>query len=317
MQPKTIWVMGARGFVGSHVARAAAASGYRVLGLGHGAWLPDDAAAWGVEHWRNGEVDEINLDLLATESGLPDGIFHCAGGSSVGVSLQAPYEDYSRSVTSTARLLEWQRRRAPHCRFVLASSAAVYGSGHVGAIVEQATGIPASPYGTHKLAAEVLVRGAQRSFGLKVGIIRPFSLYGETLRKQLIWDICTKLNRDASSLALGGTGEELRDFIHVVDAAAFFVKVFEQLEDFVQGGFITVNCGTGAAQSIRQIAESVIGAWGQVTRLRFDHQGRAGDPAHLVADVGYARELGLLPRIAFADGVARTVEWFRREHPAP
>ena len=315
--PNTVWVMGARGFVGRHVARAAAASGYRVLGLGHGAWLPDDAAASGVQHWRNGEVDESNLDLLAAESGVPDGIFHCAGGSSVGVSLQAPFEDYSRSVTSTARLLEWQRRHAPACRFVLASSAAVYGSGHVGAIGEQAGGIPASPYGTHKLAAEVLVRGAQRSFGLRVGIVRPFSLYGEMLRKQLIWDICTKLNRDASTLALGGTGKELRDFIHVADAAAFFVKVFEQLKNAQQGGFITVNCGTGVGQSICQIAETVITAWGEATTLRFDQQGRIGDPTHLVADAGFARELGLVPSIGFAEGVARTVEWFRREYAAP
>lgn len=310
---KTIWVMGARGFVGSQVARCAATRGYVVLGLGHGAWLPDDAAASGVSVWVNGEIDDANLDGLAAH-GLPDGIIHCAGGSSVGVSMAAPFEDYSRSVTSTARLLEWLRRRAPACRFVLASSAAVYGGGSAAGIVESAACSPASPYGAHKLAAEVLVRGAARAFGTRAGIVRPFSLYGEKLRKQLIWDICQKLRQQPEALMLGGSGEELRDFVHVADAAAFFVHVLERLHD-EDGDVITVNCGTGTARSIRQIAETVCSAWSQVAVPRFSGSERAGNPVHLVADATVARGLGFAPAMNFDEGIRCYVEWFRSQYP--
>lgn len=312
---KVIWVMGARGFVGSHVARAAADRGHVVLGLGHGAWLADEAAAAGVSWWINGEIDDANLDGLA-ERGLPDGIIHCAGGSSVGVSLAAPFEDYSRSVTSTARLLEWLRRRAPRCGFVLASSAAVYGGGAPEGISESADCRPASPYGTHKLAAEVLVRGAARSFGTRAAIIRPFSLYGEELRKQLIWDICQKLRARPDGLLLGGSGAELRDFVHVGDAARFFVAVLERLWQ-QPDELITVNCGSGRARSIREVASLVCAAWQLPFGPSFSGGERAGDPVHLVADDRHARGLGFRDALAFDDGLRRYVAWFRHRYPSP
>ena len=312
--PKIIWVMGARGFVGGHVARAAADRGHVVLGLGHGAWLPDEAAAAGVSRWVNGEIDDANLDGLA-EHGLPDGIIHCAGGSSVGVSLAAPFEDYSRSVTSTARLLEWLRRRAPQCGLVLASSAAVYGGGAPEGIAESADCQPASPYGTHKLAAEVLVRGAVRSFGTRAAIIRPFSLYGEELRKQLIWDICQKLRLRPDGLQLGGSGAELRDFVHVSDAAAFFINVLDQLWS-QPAGLVVVNCGSGRARTIREAASAVCEAWGAPFEPTFSGGERAGDPVHLVAKADHAMSLGFRESVAFEDGLRRYVTWFKQRYPS-
>lgn len=313
--PNMIWIMGARGFVGAHVARAAADRGHRVLGLGHGTWLADEAAAAGVSLWVNGEIDDANLDGLA-ESGLPDGIIHCAGGSSVGMSLAAPFEDYSRSVTSTARLLEWLRRRAPRCCFVLASSAAVYGGGAPEGIGETAPCLPASPYGTHKLAAEVLVRGAVRSFATRAAIIRPFSLYGEELRKQLLWDICQKLRLRPDSLLLGGSGAELRDFVHVSDAATFFVDVLERLWE-QPSGLIAVNCGSGRARTVRDVASEVCAAWKLPFSPSFSGGGRAGDPVHLVADATQAISLGFRESLTFEEGVRRYVSWFQRRYPSP
>lgn len=310
---KTVWVMGARGFVGTHVARTAADRGYSVRGLGHGAWAANEAAAAGVSMWINGDIDDANLDGMA-ELGLPDGIIHCAGGSSVGASLAAPFEDYSRSVTSTARLLEWLRRRAPRCVFVLVSSAAVYGGGAPEGILESADCLPASPYGAHKLAAEVLVRGAVRSFGTQAAIIRPFSLYGEELRKQLIWDICQRLSLRPDGLLLGGSGTELRDFVHVTDAARFFVTVLERLWQQA-GGLMLVNCGTGRARSIREVAMAICEAWHVPFGPSFTGGERAGDPTHLVADASHARNLGFRESLAFEEGVRRYVSWFRRRYP--
>jgi len=311
----TTWVTGARGFVGRHVAVQAAREGNAVFGLGHGQWLAEDRGVWGLSGWINGSVSESNLDLLAQESGAPDVIFHCAGGSSVGASIQAPLEDFSRSVGSTARVLEWVRQRNPGCRFILISSAAVYGGGHERPIDEGAITAPASPYGYHKLSAELLTRSYQQSFGIAAGIVRLFSLYGEELRKQLIWDICTRLKSSPARLLLGGSGNEIRDFIHASDAAEFILAISRQLQARPEG-LITVNCGTGQGRSIRSVAEELIAAWGGNAIAEFTGECRVGDPAQLVADIGQARLLGQEAKISFATGARAYVSWFQRNHKA-
>ena len=88
--------------------------------------------------------------------GPPDYIFHLAGGSSVGASIANPYEDFSRTVATTAELLEWMRLAAQNATLVSVSSAAVYGAGHTGPIREEHALLPFSPYGYHKLMMENL-----------------------------------------------------------------------------------------------------------------------------------------------------------------
>src|SRR5258707_14150397 len=133
-----MWVTGANGFIGRRLVRVLADRGNRVHGIGHGAIGDAEKHRIGLEHWLNGEIDAANLNALASQSGLPSTIFHLAGGSSVGLSIAQPFEDFSRTVASTARLLEWLRGSAPHCHVIAASSAAVYGAGHTGSIFEKA-----------------------------------------------------------------------------------------------------------------------------------------------------------------------------------
>ena len=66
-----------------------------------------------------------NLSALAAETGVPSTVYHLAGGSSVGASLNNPFGDFSGTVGGTAVLLEWLRNNAPATRLVIVSSAAV------------------------------------------------------------------------------------------------------------------------------------------------------------------------------------------------
>ena len=191
----SIWVTGAKGFVGGFLARGLANAGHEVHGIGHGALEDPDKRRLGLQIWINGEIDATNLNALAIRSGLPTTVYHLAGGSSVGLSISQPYEDFFRTVVSTARLLDWLRSSAPECRLISVSSAAVYGANHEGPISVNGATLPMSPYGQHKLMMEQMCRSYAVTFGIRSTVARLFSVYGPRLRKQLLWDLCSRLQR--------------------------------------------------------------------------------------------------------------------------
>lgn len=300
-------ITGARGFIGRHLARYLSTQGYHVSGLGHGAWTEKDAQAWGVSNWLNGEVCTSNLDKLAEDSGIPDCLFNLAGGSTVGASMATPEEDFQRTVTSCSRVLEWLRHSAPRCRAVLASSAAVYGSGHVTAIRETDTLHPYSPYGYHKRIAELLFESYARNFGLSTSCVRLFSVYGPELRKQLCWDFCNRLLARPTELTLTGTGDELRDWIDVRDAAACLASAAE----LANSECFVINGGTGHGISVREIVGEICHLWGESVQLHFSGERRRGDPNFLVADTSLATLHNIRPKIDWHQGLENYVVWFK------
>lgn len=304
----TIWITGGKGFIGRHLARLVSGHGNRVFGIGHGLWPAEEAGKWGYANWCNGEIEAANLSQLAQVSGLPDIVYHLAGGSSVGASIQNPYEDFCRSVESTSRLLEWLRLSAPNVRIVSVSSAAVYGAGHAGPIGESTVISPFSPYGAHKAMMESLCRSYAENFGLHIVIVRLFSVYGAGLEKQLIWDLCCKLAVAGNSqVVLGGTGRELRDWLHVSDAAALLWLARARCDQTCT----IVNGATGIATPIREVAERVCEAWGGEASVKFSGIARKGDPLSLAADCARAIQLGFKPEVTLAEGIREAVGWFK------
>jgi UDP-glucose 4-epimerase len=302
------WVTGARGFIGRHLALALARRDMRVAGLGHGAWTEAEAASWGVSLWINGDVSQPNLMRLVHHTGVPGMVFHLAGGSSVGLSLQTPEEDFRRSVVSTVQLLEWLRHHAPRARVVLASSAAVYGAGYDRPIGEQDPTAPYSPYGYHKRAAELLCESYSKNFAAMTAVVRLFSVYGPELRKQLLWDLCTQLKANPERVLLAGSGLERRDWLHVTDAAEYLIQAGAHTSP---EGFV-VNGGTGCGVTVLEIAESVRSLWNSRAPICFSGKSRAGDPFCLVADPLVGQSLGLHPSMAWLPGVEDYVTWYRR-----
>ncbi len=302
------FVTGAKGFIGCHLSLRLANQGTVVGGVGHGLWDVKDAAVWGVSQWINGAVELSNLDLLASYIGTPDVIYHLAGGSSVGPSIAAPKEDFSRTVNSTMEVLEWMRRKAPQASLLLSSSAAVYGAGHTQAISESSPVSPYSPYGYHKYLAEQLLESYAKSYGLRTSIVRLFSVYGTRLRKQLLWDLCQRFKECPTKISLGGFGSELRDWLHVTDAVNHMVFLGQAANE----DCLVVNAGTGYGVTVKEVATIVRDCWELDTKIEFSGQSRAGDPQYLVADTQYSNSLGLNTEVQLADGIREYVEWFKR-----
>jgi UDP-glucose 4-epimerase len=307
-----ILITGAHGFIGKHLARWLARQGHKVAGLGHGIWPTEEAASWGVTYWLNGDIQSGNLRLLQQSGGTPDVVYHLAGGSSVGVAVANPREDFFRTVATTAELLEWLRIDAPKARLVTVSSAAVYGANHNGPIAESAALTPYSPYGHHKRMMEELCRSYAASYGLHVSIARLFSVYGPELKKQLLWDLCTRLAASARPLVLGGSGNELRDWTDVHDV----VRALDLLAAQACANVAVVNVGSGAGSSVRQIATAVTRCWpllGASDVVEFSGQSRPGDPFSLVADPTLLDKLGFEWEIPVDKGLAAYVTWFQSQ----
>jgi UDP-glucose 4-epimerase len=304
----SVWITGANGFIGRHLIRELAEAGQAVHGIGHGAFPEADRHRLGLQAWVNGEIDAANLNTLAAAHGLPSTVFHLAGGSSVGLSIETPLEDFSRTVTSTARLLEWVRNAAPDCSLVVASSAAVYGTDHAGPIPEDASLAPVSPYGHHKLMMEQLCRSYALSFGLRSVIVRLFSVYGAGLRKQLLWDACSRLSRSGAALTLGGTGDEIRDWTDVRDVVRLLARLAALPAD---GNCRIVNGGSGRASRVADIAGMLVANFGHKAGVTFSGVARRGDPDSLLADDGVLRRLGFEWRIPVERGITDYVTWFK------
>lgn len=302
----TIWISGGKGFVGRHLSRRMAAQGHTVIGLGHGAWTHAEYAHWGVSAWVNGEISASNLGQMRQLWGTPEIIFHLAGGSSVGAAFANPQEDFTRTVVSTSELLEWVRQHASATRIVAVSSAAVYGAGHAGRISEDVKLTPFSPYGAHKLMMETLCRSYATNFGLRLALPRLFSVYGTEIKKQLLWDLCGKLQA-GGQVQLGGTGGELRDWTDVRDVA----QALESVALLASEHAPVLNIGTGVATSIREISELVASCWGDGQTVSFSGQSRAGDPFSLVANVDQMRAHGIECSTQTSIGIAEYVSWFK------
>lgn len=304
----TVWVTGGRGFIGRHLSRILSQSDCLVFGIGHGACPPEVASKQGLQFWLNGDLEAHNFQQLLKQSGSPAVIYHLAGGSSVGLSIQTPAEDFRRSVVSTSALLEWVRVSAPQAKLVVTSSAAVYGNSSLEQIPEHGQYTPYSPYGFHKRAAELLCESYSQAYGLQIAIVRLFSVFGPGLRKQLLWDFCSKLSTASSKIVMQGTGDEIRDWFYVEDV----VSLLTAASNVVSDSTFIINGGTGEGTSVRDIVDKVCAIANCFPEIEFNGLKREGDPFSLVANTVKSSELNFRPKIALDLGLKNYVQWFLR-----
>ena len=296
---KTVLITGVAGFLGRYAAREFLRSGWRVIGLDD---VPPENAPRDIEFHRMHLPDPAFTALLA--SAPPDACIHAAGRASVAFSMSEPAADFRDGVVLTFELLDALRRTAPRCRFILLSSAAVYGNPATLPIAETHATQPLSPYGWHKRQCELVVEEFARIYAQPALAVRIFSAYGPGLRRQVVWDICERV-LTTGRLTLRGTGEESRDFIHASDVARALVLLAADAP--AQGEIY--NVATGRETTIRELATTLLARLSLAITPEFDGQSSPGDPRNWRADVARLQALGFAPETTLEEGLRGEAIW--------
>jgi UDP-glucose 4-epimerase len=309
-------VTGGAGFIGSHLVGALVGRGDRVrvvddlssgtlanlAGLGVG----DPGSRAPVEFFRGSVSDGalLRVAMLGTQ-----GVFHEAAQVSVPASVRDPLHSYETNVMGTLNVLE-AARAAGVRRVVFAASSAAYGDDPVLPKVEDMAVRPLSPYASGKLAGEALLATWARCFGFATTALRYFNVYGPRQADDSPYSgvialfARSVLTRRAPTIF--GDGSQTRDFVFVSDVVAANLLAMERAE-----GAQLYNVGTGASVSVLELYRSLARLADFEEAPRFA-PAREGDVPHSQASIQRAeRELGFAPGIELAEGLRRTLDWYR------
>jgi UDP-glucose 4-epimerase len=302
---KTVLITGVTGFIGRYVARIFLEQDWKIVGLGTSF----------AENSPSGTLQQYYKLLLPSQELAelvkvikPDLCIHCAGRSSVPLSVSQPSEDFNSSVSSTFNLLESLRLNAPECKLIYLSSAAVYGNPKKLPIQEIDDSEPISPYGFHKSICEKLCQEYVKVYGLRIAIARIFSAYGPGLRRQVVWDITYKV-LNQKELFLQGTGQESRDFIHVGDVARAIYHISEK-STFESEIF---NLASGTETTVKSLAELITSKLEKDIIIDFDGNVPIGNPLNWRADISSLENYGYRPEISLDQGISVYTKWCQAE----
>jgi GDP-L-fucose synthase len=300
---KTV-VTGGSGFLGSHLVELLEADGHDVHIV------------------RSKDTDLTDMGAVAQlfAEQRPDRVYHLAaevGG--IGANRDNPGRYWYANLTMGVNILEQARIHSTD-KLVMVGTICSYPKFAPIPFREDTLwdGYPEetnAPYGVAKKALLVGAQSYREQYGLNSIMLLPVNLYGPRdnfdlqsshVIPALIRKMVEAQQRGESSVTLWGDGTPTREFLFVEDCAR---GLFMAGRDY--NGAEPVNLGTGIEITIKDLAETVAAATGFDGEIIWDTTKPNGQPRRQL-DVTRARErFGFEAEVSFADGMARTVEWFR------
>jgi UDP-glucose-4-epimerase GalE len=324
-----ILVTGGAGYVGAVSVEAFLAAGHDVvvlddLSTGHRSAVPDGARLVVGDYG-----DRATTSAVFAEESV-DAILHCAARSLVGESLQEPARYFGDNVAGGIALLE-AARAAGVSRFVLSSTAAVYGVPDETPIPEDAPLRPINPYGETKRSVEAVLAWYGRAYSFRSVSLRYFNVAGATEaigedhdpETHLIPAILGAVEAGRRVTIFGGDypthdGTNVRDYIHVADLADAHLRAIEataQGNRRITDGFLVCNLGNGDGFTNLEVIEAAEKAVGRSIPYDVGDR-RPGDPPTLVASADRAAEiLGWRPQRPTLDEIVGSAWAWRQAHP--
>jgi UDP-glucuronate 4-epimerase len=312
-----ILVTGAAGFIGSHLTERLLARGDEVVGFDSLDPFYDPAikrrnlsAALRSPRFTLIEADLRSRAAVhdALASHRPERVVHLAAQAGVRPSIARPQLYVDVNVTGTLHLLE--AMVAARCRrLVYGGTSSVYGqSGRPPFREEDAADRPISPYAASKRAAELLCHTWHALHGLRVTILRFFTVYGPRQRPEMAIHKFARLMLAGRPIPRFGDGSSVRDYTYVDDILDGVLKATDKDE-----GFGVYNLGESRTCSLSRVLELLALELGVPARVE-GLPDQPGDVPATCADITRARrELGYDPQVPLEEGIRRFVSWLRAE----
>jgi GDP-L-fucose synthase len=306
-----VLVTGGGGFLGRHVLAALEGKGYR-----------------NVVAPRSSEYDLVEADAVARllDEKRPDVIIHLAavvGG--IGANRENPGRFFYENLKMGIELIEQARLRAVR-KFVAVGTVCAYPKHAPVPFREDDiwSGYPEetnAPYGLAKKMLLVQSQAYREQYGFNSIYLLPVNLYGphdsfDPAKSHVIPALIKKcvdaVESGAESIAVWGTGSASREFLYVEDCAWAIVLATERYD-----GAEPVNIGAGREISIRDLVGLIAEIVGFRGKIAWDSTKPDGQPRRCL-DVSRAeREFGFRATTKFADGLRKTVEWYRQSRSRP
>ena len=315
--PRTVFVTGAAGFIGSHVSEALLARGDRVFGIDnfdpfYDRWIKERNLAPLSAHpsfsFLEGDIRDASALARWGEGIPPAALIHLAAKAGVRPSVADPVGYADVNVHGTIRMLEWARaRKIP--KILFASSSSVYGGNtKVPFSEDDFVDHPVSPYAATKKAGELLCHTYCHLYGMNVVALRFFTVYGPRQRPEMAIHKFTRRILEGKEIDLFGDGSSRRDYTYIDDIVSGVLGAME-----APPGYRVYNLGESATISLSDLVALIEGACGKAARRRFKPP-QPGDVPVTYADISRARkEIGYDPRTPIERGVALFVDWYRRQ----
>lgn len=323
---KKIAITGGAGFIGSHVVRHFVNKypEYDIFNIdkltyaGNLANLADVEGAANYRFVRADINDAAHMQQLFAEHGF-DAVIHLAAESHVDRSIASPDEFVFTNIVGTVNLLNAARHRWKddfHGKlFYHISTDEVYGSlGETGLFTEETPYDPRSPYSASKASSDHLVRAYHHTFGLPVVISNCSNNYGPNQFPEKLIPLFINNIRHEKPLPVYGKGENVRDWLYVVDHAVAIETIFHRGrlgETYNIGGHNEWK-NIDLIKLMCRILDRKLGKpQGESEKLITYVKDRAGhDMRYAIDSSKLHNELGWLPSLQFEQGLELTIDWY-------
>ena len=314
MRRRRVLVTGGAGFISSTLIRhLLARTPYEVVSLDALTYAGSlENIADLLSHERlsfvHGDIRDESLvrDVVAEV----DVIVNAAAESHVEKSIAEGASEFVATNVEGTRILLDAIRETPVERFLLVSSSEVYGTARTDPMDEEHPLEPRSPYAATKAGGDRLAYSYHVTYGLPIVIVRPFNNYGPRQHPEKVVPRFVTQALAGEALTVHGDGHASRDWLYVEDDAEAIEALIEAPLEDVAGE--VVNVATGVDLSVAELACLVLDAVGNPAAWLANVAERPGQvDRHVGSTAKMERLTGWRARTGFADGLERTVAWYR------
>jgi len=318
MNEKTVLVTGGAGFIGSNLCDTLLDEGWKVINIDNFNDFYDPLMKR--NNIKNsltnknyklyiGDIRDRRLLEKVFKENKIDYVVHLAALAGVRTSLLSPLDYVDVDISGTVNLLETVKNFSIK-KFILGSSSSVYGLTKKLPFNEgENLNLQISPYAVAKRAAELYCVSYNYLYGIPVGVLRFFTVYGPRQRPEMAIHKFTRLIISGDKVPIFGDGASKRDYTYVTDIVDGIIKAI--ITDY---NFEIFNLGSGHLIELLDLVSIISEKLGKKADVKFLPE-QKGDVPLTFADISKAKIiLDYNPSTNIEEGIEKFINWYFEEN---